>query len=129
MKHIIKIGRSVRYALRGLRRAYRLDLSFRLELWYGIPAYLIIGYALAPFSEPEFFFFVFSYLFILAVELLNTSIETLLARLHPDEHELIGHSKDIASAAVLTAFFFAGIVLGVLVLKRLAPEVMRYIIA
>jgi len=85
-----------------------------MEINYGFPIYIIVGYILAPLSPIEWLFFIFSYVLILLVELINTAFEKMLDRLHPEEHELIGRSKDIASAAVLIAFLFAIIVVGVL---------------
>jgi diacylglycerol kinase (ATP) len=49
-------------------------------------------------------------LFVLAVELLNTAVEKLCDRLHPDQHELIGYVKDLGSAAVLMSLLLAGLV-------------------
>lgn len=113
-----KIFRSTRVALLGLCHAYTADKSFRMEWNYGLPAYLLLGWYLAPFQAWEFLLYIFSYLLILIVELMNTAFETMLARLHPGEHELIGKSKDIASAAVLVSFVFAAIVVLVLFLSR-----------
>jgi diacylglycerol kinase (ATP) len=49
-------------------------------------------------------------LFVLAVELLNTAVEKLCDRLHPDQNELIGYVKDLGSAAVLMSLLLAGLV-------------------
>ena len=119
MRIIEKIVRSVRIACVGLLHAYRADESFRLEILLGIPVYAVLGYFLSPLSMSECFWFAFSYGFILVVELLNTSIEVMLERLHPEEHELIGRSKDIASAAVLLTFLFALFVIVHLFLARM----------
>mgnify|MGYP003440704724 FL=1 len=115
-----KIARSVGFAWKGLRHAYRSDKSFRLEVVYGLPAYLCVGWMLFPFAPWEFLLYLFSYLFILTVELVNTAFEKMLDRVHPEDHELIGKSKDISSAAVLVAFLFAIAVVVVLVLTRLS---------
>ncbi len=114
-----KVWKSTAYALKGLFHAYRADNSFRREVVYGLPVYLAVGWYLAPFQAWEFVLFVFSYAFILIVELINTAFEKMLDRLHPDEHELIGKSKDIASAAVLLAFVFAAIVVLALLCARI----------
>lgn len=121
MKDLMKIYRSVRFALSGITHAYRFEKSFRMEIHYGLPAYILIGYVLSPFSPWEFLFFVFSYVLILIVEMLNTSIELLLARLHPEEHDIIKRSKDVSAGAVLFAFTFAVIVIGILVYIRFFP--------
>ncbi len=123
MKDIRKILRSFRYAFKGLRHAYMTDKSFRLEIHYGLPIYMLLGWLLAPLASWEFLFFAFSYLLILLVELINTAFEKMLDRLHPEQHELIGRSKDIASAAVLLAFVFAALVLAVLVISRMTAGI------
>ncbi|MEK7118119.1 MAG: diacylglycerol kinase, partial [Patescibacteria group bacterium] len=93
MDIIKKIVRSSILALRGLRHAYCSDKSFRAEIRYGLPIYLFLGWYLAPFYAWEFLFYVFSYLFILTVELVNTAFEKMLDRIHPEQHDLIGKSK------------------------------------
>lgn len=117
MNVITKIVRSIRFALGGLWHAYTRDYSFRLEIW-SMPVFVLIGYLLWPLSPWELIVFVFSYLLILITELINTSFEQMLQRLHPDIHEQIGISKDIASSAVLLAILFALVVVGVLILSR-----------
>jgi diacylglycerol kinase (ATP) len=114
-----KVLQSGLFAVRGIAHAYCADKSFRMEVNYGLPLYVFLGWYLAPFAPWEFIMFVFSYFFILVVELMNTAFEKMLDRLHPDEHELIGKSKDIASAAVFLAFCFAIVVLLVLWCVRL----------
>ena len=118
MNDIKKIIRSIRFALKGLRHAYRGDNSFRMEVVYGSITYLVVGCLLAPFQPWELMLYVFSYFFILIVELINTAFEKMLERVHPSEHEVIGKSKDIAAAAVLLAFIFAIIVICILVYTR-----------
>ncbi len=39
---------------------------------------------------------------VLAAELANTAFETLLDRLHPDQHPQIGKAKDVMAGMVLT---------------------------
>lgn len=114
---IQKIARSIRIAVGGLGHAYVRDYSFRLEVW-SLPIFVLIGYLLWPLAPWELLVFVFSYLFILVTELVNTSFEQMLERIHPERHEQIGISKDIASSAVLLATVFAIVVVGVLVLGR-----------
>lgn len=113
-----KIGRSIVFALKGLRHAYRDDKSFRMEVNYGLPVYLGLAWLLAPFESWELLLYTFSYILILLVELLNTAFETMLNHLHPGEHHVVGKSKDIASAAVFVSFIFAFIVVLVLWYSR-----------
>ncbi len=119
LRDIQKIARSTLFALKGLGHAYRADKSFRMEIIYGLPAYVLIGWFFAPLQHWEALMLVFSYLLILIVELVNTAFEKMLDRLHPEEHEEIGKSKDIAAAGVLVAFVFALFVFGTLLCMRL----------
>jgi diacylglycerol kinase (ATP) len=123
-----KIANSVRYAVKGFLHAYRKDESFRLELRVGLPVYLVLGYLFFPFQAWELALFVFSYLFILTVELVNTAFETMLDKLHPEQHETIGRSKDISATAVLMAFMFAILVIGILAWERIPTgETVRFV--
>ena len=116
---IKKIYRSFRYGFSGLKHAYKNDRSFALEVNWGLPIYIVLSIFLSPFTESEFLFFVLSYLLIIIVELINTAYETMLARVHPEQHEVIGRGKDISAAAVAVAFIFAALVIATLVLERL----------
>lgn len=118
-----KILRSIRFAWRGLRHAYIADKSFQMEINYGLPIYLFLGWFLFPFQAWELVLFVFSYMFILIVELINTAFEKMLDRVHPEKHESIGRSKDMSAAAVLVTFLFAAFVVGVLVYVRMCGSV------
>lgn len=124
---IKKIWHSVGFALRGLRHAYSSDKSFRMEVNYGLPIYLIVAWLLNPFEPWELILYTFSYLLILLVELVNTAFETMIDHLHPTEHRMVAKSKDIASAAVLVAFIFALIIVFTLAYVRIvhhAPYVL-----
>ena len=114
-----KILRSIRFALRGLRHAYLSDKSFRMEINYGLPIYVILGWFLFPFAAWELALYVFSYALILVVELINTAFEKMIDRVHPQEHESIGRSKDMSAAAVLLTFLFAAFIVGILVYVRI----------
>ena len=120
-KDIQKIIRSVKFAVKGIRHAYASDRSFHLEVVYGLPVYVLIGCVLAPFQPWEFLAYVGSYALILIVELVNTAFEKMLDRVHPEDHDLIGKSKDISAASVLVAFIFAILVVGTLCVTRLFP--------
>ncbi len=123
MMHAIKkIYQSTRYGLHGLLHAYRADHSFRLEVHAGLPMYLLLGWFLFPFAPWELAFFVLSYFLILIVELVNTAFETMLDKLHPEQHATIGRSKDISAGAVLLAFGFAMAVVLLLLWERLGPS-------
>ena len=106
---IIKVLKSIKFSLNGLKHAYRNDKSFQMEIWSGV-IFVLFAYILWPLSGTEILFLILSYLLILVVELLNTAFERILDILHPETDEQVGISKDIASTAVFIAIIFAVIV-------------------
>jgi diacylglycerol kinase len=114
MSFIKKQGRRFRYALRGIRYAIRTDKSFRMQ-WYGIGALVaLIIYSLSPLTTTELLFLVVAYLLILITELQNSALEYALDHLHPETHDNIGRSKDLAAGAVLLAGLFLLLVIGII---------------
>lgn len=116
-KYLSKIFKSTRFATKGLGHAYRHDQSFKMEVG-GVVGYLAVVLLVWPLNQTEWLFLLLSYFLILITELVNTSVEHMLSKIHPEEHEIIGRSKDIASAAVLLAFLFALCVVASLIWNR-----------
>ena len=117
-RNLKKIIQSVGHAIHGIVAAYRHDQSFVLEINWGLPVYLVVGWFFLPMTSWEALLFVGSYFNILRTELLNTSIEFALDHLHPEIHHNIKRAKDTASGAVLIAFIMAIIVVVILALRR-----------
>ena len=103
----------------GVAHAYSLDESVRLEFIIGVTVYAILIVFLWPVTGSQLSLLLLSFFLVLITELVNTSIETLLARIHPIRHHLIGMSKDIAAGAVLMAVIFASCVMVILILSKL----------
>tara|TARA_Y100000310_G_scaffold208118_1_gene208653 strand:- start:13290 stop:13652 length:363 start_codon:yes stop_codon:yes gene_type:complete len=118
MKIIIKIVKSFIYSLDGLIFALQKEKSFRLELIIGLIIYFSVSYYIWPITAIEFLFMTLSFLLILITELINTSVEQALDRLHPEDHIGIKRSKDTASASVLISIIFALIVLVTLLIQH-----------
>ena len=119
MKKIItRIINSTKYSLHGLKKAYLTDVSFNLDVKICSVILIIVIYLLWPITETQFLFLFLSYFLILIIELVNTSIEQMLDKLHPEKHELIGVSKDIASAAVFLSIILAIVVVLVIALGK-----------
>ena len=92
------IMRATIWSLQGLRAAWLHESSFRLEVclfvvlgplgWFlgetGVERALLIG----------------SCLLVMAMELMNSSMEAVIERYGPEHHELAGRAKDMGSAAV-----------------------------
>lgn len=99
------------YPVKGIIYALRKDRSYRFQ-FYGVASLLAVFILfLRPLTQVEMLFIGLAYALILITELQNSSFEAALDRLHPELHDDIGHSKDMAAGAVLTAGFFLVFVL------------------
>jgi diacylglycerol kinase len=118
--HFVRLqAKRLGYALAGIRYAVRFDRSFRLQ-WYGIGlAVICCMVLLSPLTPVEILFIILAYILILITELQNSALEYALDHLHPDTHENIGRSKDMAAGSVLLAGLFLVIVIAVLTYSRL----------
>ena len=99
-------------AFRGIHSALRTDLNFQIQLFLGPLVIVVVWLFLKPLREIEILILLLSWVLILITELQNSAFERALDRLHPELHDTIGASKDMAAGAVLIAAFFA---LGVVV--------------
>lgn len=110
--------RRVGFALKGFCSAYRNDFNFKLQAWSSL-FFIVFGYIVWPLSQTEILFLALAYTLIIITELQNTSFEMAIDRLHPELHDDIGTSKNIAAAAVLTAGLFALAVVATILFSRL----------
>lgn len=111
---------ATKWSLQGLRAAWLHESSFRLEVvlflviaplgWYcgetGVERVLLIG----------------SCLLVLSIELLNSSIEAVIARYGDEHHELAGRAKDMGSAAVFVLMMNVILVWALILGPRLLPN-------
>jgi len=92
----------------GLRAAAVHEEAFRLEL-FGFAVFAPLGLWLGE-TGIERALLVGSLFFVLAVELLNSSVEATIDRIGLERHELSGRAKDLGSAAVFIALVNAAVV-------------------
>ena len=112
-----RIGKAVGYSLQGLRAAGRTEAAFRQE---ALAAMVLIPVAiLVPVPLLQRATLVASVLFVMLVELLNSSVESAIDRIGPERHPLSKRAKDTGSAAVLLAITIA-VLLWVAILLPLA---------
>lgn len=84
--------------MKGLRAAWQVESSFRLEVYLClvlVPLGLYLGQ-----TGVERFLLVSVLLLVLIVEVLNSAIEAVVDRWGPEHHDLAGRAKDMGSAAV-----------------------------
>ncbi|MFP4263932.1 MAG: diacylglycerol kinase [Halomonas sp.] len=98
---------STRYSLKGFRDAWRHESAFRQELGLCV---LLLPLAWWVGDGPvEWILLIGSCLVVLAVELLNSAIESVVDRIGTERHELSGRAKDLGSAAVMVTLILAGL--------------------
>lgn len=96
-----RIWNALRYSVRGLVLALRIESAFRQEL---ILAAVLIPIACAlGLPSLDTLALVGSVVMVLIVELVNSSIEAAVDRISLDHHRLSGRAKDLGSAAVFLA--------------------------
>ena len=105
-----------KHALAGIWYALKNDSSYQTQVFGGALAIAIFTYFFGPFSQVEILFLGLAWVLMLITELQNSSFENALDRLHPEIHDQIGKSKDMAASAVLTAGFFLVFVMVMIVL-------------
>jgi diacylglycerol kinase (ATP) len=96
-----RVWNALRYSMRGLAFALRVESAFRQELTLAV---ILVPAALALALPPlETLALIASVVLVLIVELINSSIESAVDRISLDHHRLSGRAKDLGSAAVFLA--------------------------
>lgn len=96
-----KRGLAFKYAWHGIKYAFRTQHNLWLHSVAAVAA-LILG-AWLEISSTQWLLILMCISSVIALELVNTAIETLADRLYPGTDPRIGLVKDIAAAAVLVA--------------------------
>lgn len=102
-----RLWNALRYSVRGLAHAVRVESAFRQEL---IVAGVLVPLAmLLALPALETVALVGSVMLVLVVELINSSIEAAIDRISFEHHRLSGRAKDLGSAAVFLALLCCGL--------------------
>jgi diacylglycerol kinase (ATP) len=96
-----RVWNALHYSMRGLVSAWRVESAFRQEL--SLAAILIPLAIMLSLPVMQKLALIASVLFVLIVELINSSIEAAVDRISLAHHRLAGRAKDLGSAAVLLA--------------------------
>jgi undecaprenol kinase len=107
------LARRFSYAVGGIRTAFRTEASFRTQLLLAVVAAATLAWLRPPLIWVALC--ILSGAAVLAAELVNTALEHLADRLHPEQHPTIRAAKDCAAAAVLLASI-AAVLIGILTL-------------
>lgn len=107
------------YAWAGLRAAWRREKSLRT---HALAAAGVLGLLLTTHASGVWWaVMALTMALVLATELLNTALEALCDHLHPQRHEAIKLTKDIAAAAVLVSSLGALIVGAAFLVDQVLP--------
>jgi diacylglycerol kinase (ATP) len=115
---LLRLWRALEYSCRGLRAAWRHEVSFRQEIsaaLVAVPAAFYLGTSAAQRG-----LLIFSVMAIMISELVNSAIEAVVDRIGPEDHPLSGRAKDLGSACVLLSIVAAVIVWGLVAWQRWA---------
>jgi diacylglycerol kinase len=105
--------RRLAFAVVGIRDTIRGEASFRAQLFLGLAAAVVLALVRPPLIWLAMC--CLSASIVLALELVNTALEHLADRLHPERHIAIQRAKDCAAGAVLLASIAAVIIGGLTV--------------
>lgn len=111
--------KAFKWSMQGLLAAFRLEASFRLEVYLFLvlcPLGLWLGQ-----TALERVVLVGSLLLVLSAELLNSAIESAVDRMGPERNEFAGRAKDMGSAAVFVLMLNVLLCWALLLLPRVWP--------
>lgn len=100
--------RSFLFALQGFRFAVTTERNIKVMLGGG--AFAVVMGLLLQIDLVSWAIVLLCIGCVLAAELMNTAIETVVDLVSPEYHPLAGHAKDVAAAAVYVLSFFVALV-------------------
>lgn len=107
-----KITRSVKSALLGFAHAFRGEQNFRIHVIItGLVLFASWFFKLTPM---EFIAIAVVIGLVLALELVNTAMESLIDLVHIDSSPSVGAMKDLLAAAVLISAIISAVVGGII---------------
>ena len=104
------------YAARGIFGALKRESSFQIQCICAL-ALLVFCLVVRPSLQWCAIFTVTSAV-VLGLEMMNTALESILDKLHPEEHAEIGFAKDCLAGAVLFASIGAVIVFAIFIVSK-----------
>jgi diacylglycerol kinase len=113
MSALKSLARSFGHAFRGLVLAFKSERSFRLQAMFAILVIALLF--IIPLALWERSVLLLVTMFVLVLELLNSSLERLVDLAKPRLNAYAGEIKDLMAGSVLLAAVFA-LVLGLLIL-------------
>ena len=95
------VGAAFGYAFAGLGAAWRSERNLRIHA--GVAAAVVLAGAVLRLPPAAWAIVFLTIAFVVAAELLNAAVETVVDLVSPEDHPLAKRAKDIAAAGVLVA--------------------------
>lgn len=102
------LQQKIKNAVNGIIFTYQTESNFRLHCYTSISVILVFA-----IIQPSLIWWALILVcigLVIAAELANTAIETLLDHLHPEIHPAVGKVKDIMAGMVLSVSILAAII-------------------
>ena len=103
--------KSIKYAFHGIFKTIRTQRNMRIHLCFAF--YVIIAGFVTHISASEWAAVLICIGLVMAIECLNTALESLCDTVHPEKSEGIRIAKDAAAGAVLCAAMVSAVVGGI----------------
>ena len=113
---LTRIFNAAGYSWLGLKAPYKHESAFRQQLWLAIFMIPLGAYIDETLTTKAIL--VTSVLFVLVVELLNSSIEAIVDRVGNEPHELSGRAKDMGSAAVMISLVMTALIWAAVIIEQ-----------
>jgi diacylglycerol kinase (ATP) len=114
-----QIFQAMRYSLQGLRSAWKVESSFRMEVYvFSVLAPLALWLGDSGIERALLFAVL---VLVLVAELLNGAVEAIVDKTTPEYNELAGRSKDMGSAAVFLCMLNVVAVWALILAPRYLP--------
>ena len=104
----MRIIRSFQYALTGIKKAFRFEKNFKIQIIISIIA-ILLGFLLQ-ISSIEWISIFLCCALVLSLELINSAIEKSCNFVSPGVHPAIKKIKDYSAGAVLIASIFSTVI-------------------
>ncbi len=108
MTPLKKSLRSFSFAWKGILAAFRSELNMKIHFF--IAVFVVFFGLFLKISVTEWLIVLICFAIVFSAEMINTSIETLVDKVSPEQDPLAGKAKDVAAGAVLIVAIFVAIV-------------------
>ena len=117
-----KLINSFKYAVQGIFTSFKTEKNMKIHIL--IMLLVIIAGILLKISKLEWIICIILFSIVIAGELFNTAIETVVDMVMPDKNEKAKIAKDISAGAVLVLAIGAAII-GIMIFL---PKILNYIV-